>query len=159
MTHIPPAKSRCAHRKYGLSCADYDRLHEHAGGACQICGRHELDTRYGLVVDHDAKVGNWAVRGLLCNDCNSALPCGSAPGWALDYLQNPWWRRELAARGITNHEAVEEPPIGTRILADGRLGFKRTKKGWEHTAAYFALPRSWQDLNRRFGPHNIRVVG
>ncbi|MDQ0809843.1 hypothetical protein QFZ63_001557 [Streptomyces sp. B3I7] len=158
MPHIPPPKSQCAHRKYGLTCVEYDRLRDDASASCQICGRSELDTQYGLVVDHDAKIGNWAVRGLLCNDCNAALPHGSSPDWAHSYLRNPWWKRELAARGIDDYKAIEEPPVGSRVLADGRLGFKRTRKGWEHTAAYFALPRSWEELNRRFGPHKIRVV-
>lgn len=156
--HIPPRKSPCGHKRYGLGCEDYDRLHEHANGACQICDKAELETVYGLVVDHDAKVGTWAVRGLLCNDCNAALPCGSSPEWARRYLENPWWRLELEAQGIANWMEIEEPPIGARILADGRLGFRRTKKGWEHTAKYSASPRSWAELNRRFGPHKIRVV-
>ena len=88
--HAPPSpKSPCAHKLYQLSCDDYDRLMEHAGGACQICG-----FRGFLVVDHDAGVGDWAVRGLLCGRCNRGIPFGSAPAWATEYLADPWWRRD-----------------------------------------------------------------
>lgn len=95
--HVPPRSGRCSHKVYDMTCDDYDQLVDDADGRCQICRVAPHETNRGfLVIDHDAKVGPWAVRGLLCSDCNTAIPCGSAPGWARAYLASPWWR----ARGL-----------------------------------------------------------
>lgn len=156
--HLPPPKSPCGHKIYGLSCEDYDRLVEHAQGTCQICGVTPAKTGHGfLVVDHDANVGQWAVRGLLCSDCNSALPCGAAPEWARAYLADPWWRRELDARGI-GLQVQPEPAIGSRVVVPRGSRLKRTERGWEHVANYGGSPRTWEALNRRYGPHNIQIL-
>lgn len=156
--HLPPPKSPCGHKIYGLSCNDYDRLVEHARGVCQICGVSPEKTGHGfLVVDHDAKLGQWAVRGMLCSDCNSALPCGSSPQWAQEYLAAPWWRHEVESRGIEILE-VPEPPIGSEVVVPLRNRLRRTRRGWEHLAKYGGSPRTWEQLSRRYGPHNIRVV-
>lgn len=53
-------------RKYGISRKDWDALFDAQGGVCCGCGR-----RTKLVVDHNHVSG--AVRGLLCNGCNTAL--------------------------------------------------------------------------------------
>ena len=52
----------------GFTSRDYDALFQRQGGACAVCG---IRQERHLHVDHDHVTG--AVRGLLCNDCNTAL--------------------------------------------------------------------------------------
>lgn len=157
IAHQRPRKSSCGHRLYGLSCPDYDRLIAHAEGACQICGVKPGQTGHGfLVVDHDDTVGQWAVRGLLCQDCNSALPMGSTPPWASDYLAHPWWKLELARLGVSP-EPGPEPPVGSTVAVHG-LNFRRETDGWHHVASFGGSPRTWVELNRRYAPHRIEVI-
>lgn len=59
--------------QYGITPEDYDALLEKQGGVCAICGGHQrrkIRRRY-FAVDHDHLTG--AVRGLLCDHCNSAI--------------------------------------------------------------------------------------
>lgn len=61
---------------YGLSIEDYDALSVAQGGVCAICGGlpygGRVDARKQfLSVDHDHVTG--AVRGLLCDGCNTGL--------------------------------------------------------------------------------------
>lgn len=158
LSHVAPRGAPCAHRAYELTCAAYDRLLNLAEGVCQICGTAPEQTKHGfLVVDHDASVGQWAVRGLLCSDCNTALPFGSSPEWAREYLDQPWWRTELE-RIDASGQMPPEPPPGS-LVTTGYLNFLRNDAGWEHAAAgYSGASRSWDELNRRYGPHNIRLV-
>ncbi len=53
-------------RKYGLTGAEYSILTCEAAGHCAICGKEAK-----LCIDHDHATG--ALRGLLCNDCNTGL--------------------------------------------------------------------------------------
>jgi Recombination endonuclease VII len=55
-------------RRYGISLAEYDALLEKQGGACAICRKR---SKGRLCVDHCHVTG--MVRGLLCNECNTAL--------------------------------------------------------------------------------------
>lgn len=157
-SHAAPRSAPCAHKAYELTCADYDRLLNFATGVCQACGTPPDQTGHGfLVVDHDATVGQWAVRGLLCSDCNTALPCGASPDWAREYLARPWWKVELERVGAS-WEMLPEPALGS-LVATKYLNFKRTSAGWENAAAgYSGSSRSWVELNRRYGPHNLRAV-
>ena len=75
-----PHKRRTKHLadKYGITIADYDRMHVAQGGRCAICNREEQrpdNQRRGLkrklAVDHDHKTGE--VRNLLCGNCNTML--------------------------------------------------------------------------------------
>lgn len=59
----------CHHRNYNLTCEQFEDLLCAAGGKCQRCRRPYED----LVIDHDHRVGQWGVRGLLCHWCNSWL--------------------------------------------------------------------------------------
>lgn len=158
MNHTKPLKSKCGHRIYQLDCGEYDRLVDHAGNRCQICGTAPDQTKHGfLVVDHDANVGQWAVRGLLCSTCNTGLPAGSTPAWAADYLKLPWWRREADRLGL-NAEQLPEPGIGSVVLTPNRDVWRRGPEGWQQTANWRHKPTlSWDRLNHRFGPHRIRV--
>jgi hypothetical protein len=59
----------------GITLADHAVLLASQGGVCAICRRPESARRNGrprlMAVDHDHRTG--AVRGLLCNACNTAL--------------------------------------------------------------------------------------
>jgi Recombination endonuclease VII len=55
-------------KRYGISPAEYDALLAKQGGACAICRKR---SKGRLCVDHCHVTG--MVRGLLCNECNSAL--------------------------------------------------------------------------------------
>jgi hypothetical protein len=157
LTHDPPQRGPCGHRAYGLACADYDRLLNHAKGLCQTCNADPALTGHGfLVVDHDDEVGRWAVRGLLCQDCNSSLPFGSSPGWATEYLARPWWRSEAHRLGVST-EAADEPPIASTVVAYG-LNFRRDETGWRHVADFGGPSRTWAELNRRYAPYVIEVL-
>lgn len=156
-THQRPKRSPCGHKIYGLSCQDYDRLIAHARGACQICGTRPEQTGHGfLVVDHDDTVGQWAVRGLLCQDCNSSLPMGPTPDWAAGYLAQPWWKLEFA-RLSASPDPTPEPPAGSTVAAHG-LNFRREADGWVHVASFGGTPHTWAELNRRYAPHRIEVL-
>jgi hypothetical protein len=73
-----------SHVRYGLDCEAYDGLLAIAKHRCQLCGDD-----YALVIDHDHGVGDWAVRGVLCSDCNTSLH--RMTGRKVDrYLANPW---------------------------------------------------------------------
>lgn len=159
MNHTKPSKSKCGHHIYQLDCEEYDRLVDHAGNRCQICGLSPEQTKHGfLVVDHDACVGQWAVRGLLCSTCNTNLPAGSAPAWAADYLRSPWWRRELERLGLSA-EQPSEPVLGSVVRTPNRDTWRRGAQGWQQTANWRHKPTlSWDSLNNRFGPHRIRVL-
>ena len=58
-----------SHKRYGLSCREFDQLRQRASGRCEIC--EPWVPRFGVLhVDHDHALGLWAVRGLLCANCN-----------------------------------------------------------------------------------------
>lgn len=81
------------HRTYQLLCVEYDELIARSGRRCELCGRPEQqDEPWGrLYIDHDHKLGPWAVRGLLCNRCNSQLPKRDPLGPNVSvYLANAW---------------------------------------------------------------------
>jgi hypothetical protein len=71
-------RSRAARlrRSFGISVAEYDRLHLSQAGACALCGNGETSdngkgTTRRLAVDHCHRTG--AVRGLLCQACNTGI--------------------------------------------------------------------------------------
>ena len=57
--------------KYNLSIEDYNTLFEAQNGCCSICGKHQDEDNKTFAVDHNHKTNE--IRGLLCNNCNSAL--------------------------------------------------------------------------------------
>lgn len=95
----------CGHRVYGMSCNDLDALYVRAGHACEICGAPE---RPGdpLNIDHEAFLGKYAVRGLLCRSCNGWLGNSYHPNIrasgpeAERYLDAPWWARSGGPRAL-----------------------------------------------------------
>ena len=58
-------------KAYGLTPDDYITMFDDAHGRCEICGVHQAELDYHLVVDHCHSNGH--IRGLLCKRCNSAL--------------------------------------------------------------------------------------
>src|ERR1700730_4434188 len=78
-THYTIDRGRAASykRRYGITFEQYEDMFAEQGGVCAACGKPEKKfsnkskqiTR--LHVDHCHKTGR--VRGLLCNDCNTAL--------------------------------------------------------------------------------------
>lgn len=62
-------------KKFGITVAEYFRMHNEQSGMCACCGVQETMTRDGitlwLAVDHCHLTG--AVRGLLCGNCNNGI--------------------------------------------------------------------------------------
>jgi len=57
---------------YGILLEEYEIMRESQKCRCYICGKHENDTnRKRLFVDHCHTTGK--IRGLLCQQCNTAL--------------------------------------------------------------------------------------
>ena len=64
----------CHHLTFSITCEEFDRLLARADGRCELCGIAESETRRGvLCIDHDNKYDARAVRGLICDKCNSHL--------------------------------------------------------------------------------------
>lgn len=104
----------CVHTKYRMPCDQYDALWEEGGGRCHICGQLErYQTGRGpLQIDHDARLGYWAVRGLLCVGCNVRLGTGTISGPEVDaYLAQPWYRSLPYAHLIAAEPPDERSPI------------------------------------------------
>jgi hypothetical protein len=150
--HSRPACGVCAHRRYLLTCAEYDELAAEYKGHCGICDVIER-SRYGwLVIDHDPFIADWAVRGLLCTPCNTRISVGYATTEAeIAYLADPWYLRRLAVLGL-GVEPPAEPPVGVTLCVRGRP-FLHTADGWEcqkRNGPRGAL--SWTVLHKRLGP-------
>lgn len=162
IAHQPPERSRCGHKVYGLSCQDYDRLVADAKGSCQICDVKPEQTKHGfLVVDHDAKVGDWAVRGLLCSRCNTQL---DSHVHVLDskrvarYLSRPWYRARLEELGLP--PKLPEPPVGAAVKTRTDKTWLRTAEGWVRTNQHGRImwTTTWATLERKHGPY-LRTTG
>ena len=67
------ALSRRAKLKYcyGMINEDYNKLFQQQRGYCAMCGKHQLELKRRLDIDHDHKTGG--IRGLLCGGCNMRL--------------------------------------------------------------------------------------
>lgn len=57
---------------YGVSIAQFDQLLQKQKGVCALCKSPPSGKKTShLQIDHDHKTGR--IRGLLCNECNTAL--------------------------------------------------------------------------------------
>jgi hypothetical protein len=65
------AKHSRLKRKYGVTPEEYIKLFNNQEGKCLIYGKHQIELKKALGVDHDHITGK--VRGLLCNDCNLGI--------------------------------------------------------------------------------------
>ncbi len=101
--HARPDGRPCTHVKYLLTCDEYEDMRTIGRDLCQICDKPASEEPSdALRIDHDPLLGWWAVRGLLCNRCNSGLPYERLAGLRTDaYLADPWYARRLAEAGIT----------------------------------------------------------
>lgn len=63
--------SQVLERNYGITLAEYNEMLDDQGGGCFICGRTAAEEGKRLGVDHDHDTGE--VRGLLCQNCNTAI--------------------------------------------------------------------------------------
>ena len=57
--------------RYGITVDDYNKMLKEQNCCCDICGRHKLEFKTRLAVDHCHKTGK--IRGLLCYRCNTNL--------------------------------------------------------------------------------------
>jgi hypothetical protein len=106
-----PQHGRHQHRKYVMTCSDFDDLWTRAAGRCEICGVLWRFTPHGMLhIDHNHLLGDWAVRGLLCSRCNTQLGTANRLlGVEVDaYLANPWRTAmpERLAMTITSQAAL-----------------------------------------------------
>jgi hypothetical protein len=69
--HVDYMKNFDLRKKYGIGLDDFNRMFKEQNGCCAICGRHQMEFRKGLVVDHNHSTG--AIRKLLCPNCNAAI--------------------------------------------------------------------------------------
>jgi hypothetical protein len=63
-------KARHLRALHGITRDDYLAMLNAQGGGCAICGKPQDENRWHPL-DHDHKTGK--VRGILCNQCNTAL--------------------------------------------------------------------------------------
>jgi hypothetical protein len=157
VSHVPPRCGYCAHRNYSLGCDEYEQLVADHDGRCAICRITGPETPQGfLVIDHDYWYGYWAVRGLLCSQCNTTLDAYGHTRTVAEeaYLADPWWRRHFARLGLPA-EPLTEPAVGA-VIAVGQFRWMRTERGWERPRAPHRLT-TWRELHRQYGPHKIRM--
>ncbi|WP_326642954.1 endonuclease domain-containing protein [Streptosporangium sp. NBC_01755] len=158
--HEKPKGRKCTHAGYLLTCAEFDLLRQRANDRCEICRRRGDETRNGrLFVDHHGGRGQWAVRGLLCNRCNSGLNFNTSEA-AARYLATPFYI-ELLNRKDLSPEVTPEPPIGTTVTVrfTGST-WRRRRDGWNYDSS--GIRRSsvtWERLNQTYGPFNIVIPG
>lgn len=57
--------------RFTISADEYTALFEAQNSRCAICGKHQVELKKALSIDHNHE--NGIVRGLLCPKCNSIL--------------------------------------------------------------------------------------
>lgn len=168
-TRSMPAHDVCTHRKYRMTCAQYERLVDRAAGACELCADpgHLVTKRLNkgawpgrLYLDHDHNLGVWAVRGLLCARCNSAIEEPENANLLAMYSAKAFYRSVLAERDAASLMWTE-PDLGDAVLDYADRRWLRTTDGWipRHkfsAPAKFAL--TWAEMVALSGPHNLHAA-
>ncbi|MEU7831323.1 endonuclease domain-containing protein [Nonomuraea sp. NPDC049129] len=157
-----PGHINCHHRFYGLNCRDYEQMLVATGQRCEICGVPPQGNTSGkLFIDHENKLGLWAVRGLLCHRCNSLN--AERPGWNVvapagsdRYLANPWYRRRLAELGMSDEPPAEPPP--SAVVRDSHGGLWIHARGEWRTKRSRTRGRDWSRLVDQFGPIGLTIT-
>lgn len=146
----------CLHRKYWMTCREYEQILRRSRNCCEHCGLPGQDNIRGrLYIDHDHGFGRWAVRGLLCGKCNTGLGKPWLTADFADYLSRSWY---LAAP--IPLRPIPEPPSTARVTDGNGNVWLRRNGGW-----YLPLPRarqpqvdrSWPWLYQEFGPRFLSI--
>lgn len=159
MVRTLPDHDRCnTHRGYKLSCDQYESLLARCGQRCEIC-RYVNGAPGRLKMHIDHRGPRWAVRGLLCNGCNTRLQDANAfSGAAARYLVRPWWKRQCAAHGIPADPRNAQPPVGSAIRNQwGVIWMHVSQDRWLapiQPGKGTPLP-GWSGLYDAYGPHNL----
>jgi len=158
-----PDHERCTvHRHHKLGCAQYEQLLARSGQRCEICdlpGRENV--RGKLHIDHLGH--DWAVRGLLCNSCNTALNKDAArrnARWAAEYLANSWWVKECERLGVSI-ELAPEPDCGSAIRDQFNVVWLREGDGMWRPRGHGRpgiSSASWEWLYEQRGPQNMALL-
>lgn len=151
---LNPGHENCRHKDYALSCHNYEVLLKRANGQCELCGLLGMYNQWRkLHIDHDNRVGQWGVRGLLCYLCNTHMynPKVVDPDRLSRFLAAPFYAQMLDDCGAPRYLA--EPPIKSRVAdTNGRI-WVRGKCGWTATTyTRESGTRDWHYLHRRYGP-------
>ncbi|MEU8334842.1 endonuclease domain-containing protein [Micromonospora tulbaghiae] len=149
------------HKRYLLLCQQYDELLARSGNRCEVCrARAEREPWGKLAIDHDHKFGLWAVRGLLCHNCNRTIDRMHADGHpgAGAYLRNAWF---LAQGWPLNVPA--EPGIGYSVMIPHRKVWYRHEDAWHRVDVRpnirdYHLIRGWPELVHLAGTHNMLLL-
>lgn len=157
MTDAPRWHNTHRHQAYGLNCDEYVEVVEYTGNRCQLCSVPAQAMFHGkLHIDHDGRLGMWAIRGLLCNHCNSLMQEGYAPPQGGDaYLTDPWYRRLLARAGVPDQLAEPEPDAVVQVR--GRR-FHKVDDLWRPMQRGLVDSYPWARLHYRFGPRSIKIA-
>lgn len=146
----------CLHRKYWMTCLEYEQILRRSGDRCEQCGLPgECNIRGRLYIDHDHAWGCWAVRGLLCTKCNTNLEKPWLVGNFAEYLGRSWY---LTAP--ISLDRIAEPSLTARVTDGLGNTWLRRDAGW-----YLPFPRtrqpqvdhSWAWLYGEFGPRFLIV--
>jgi hypothetical protein len=153
-----PDHARCdRHRYYKLSCDQYESLLARSGQLCEICQRPPAK-QAKLLIDHGGSL--WAVRGLLCNPCNTRLQHDNA--WcpaAKKYLANAWWVQECVKLGYAGDwRPPTEPPVGSAIRNQwGIIWVHCEPERWHapNQDGHGWPQHCWKQIHSSYGPHNL----
>jgi len=69
--HLNERRNDRLKRQYGITLDDYNEIFFSQEGKCIGCLRDQSEFKRAFAVDHDHKTGR--IRGLLCEDCNTAI--------------------------------------------------------------------------------------
>ena len=132
----------CYHRKYLLKCEQYDEVWQRSRGRCALCGKRPEDDQVRQhPIDHDGYVGRWAVRGLLCQRCNTGFhwPRVVPVDVAEHYAANSWYR--------SLSEPMHQPEeAGALVVGRWSEQWRRDKNGlWSG--------KSWKQVLQVSGPY------
>jgi hypothetical protein len=126
-------KKMDAARAHGISLEDYERLFNHQGGLCAICGRSEKAKIHGkiksLAVDHCHTTGK--IRGLLCHRCNLGL------GWFDDNVL------------LLRHAAT--------YLLNGNITDKKKQLTHSPDGFFGEIPEYWKEIHEPRRNHDQRA--
>lgn len=162
----PNGHNRCdTHQKYALHCANFDALLERSKGVCEICRLPGFTNFYRkLFIDHDDRFGYWAVRGMLCSDCNMGLGRFKPTEAGRAYLAKPFYWELLEVWGAPDR--MEEPPVGSMVTDFfGDVYLREDDNWWRQpivpgSRPYWVRPqrrdpklRDWRRLHYNNGPH------